>query len=618
MLDGASESGSDSTSRRQMLRGLGIATAAAMAGCTGDGGGGDGDGGGGGGNGESSGTGSADVGEAGERVPTLEIEYWSDMGSYTQVFEASIPGIEKDLEENLGLEVEAIPVAFTTQINNNFQDKRTNHFSYWTHSLSPDRLDPYEFCWRYNLTWAGANGSGNPSNYADCDHSVAALEQATATTPEQREQAVVESQSAMSEDIGTIPLAQILRFGAYDTENVEAAGLGSTGLQPTGYRALIESSSTSDQPLKANINPVTAETKTHLVINSSGSLALWNHLIYSTLMEYNEDYELEPVLAASEPEVANDGRDITFELRDATFHDGEPITAEDVKWTYNFIADNASNYPKASSPPYDSIEVVDEKTVTFRMQEPFLPLISRVLPRWGVLPKHIWEEGGASDNPRNVELDPIVGSGPYKVDNFQQGTTIQTTPHDGHPVHEPENDLYMSVYQDSQSAFRGFRNREINMFLRAPATIGNQIREDLDFAEVVNTNGFLPYLLYPQYSFGPGKFREMRHAVSQAIDRRALNQTALYGDSETLLHSTPFTPTHPSYPGKENLTKIADSETANPETAKQILRDEGWSFDDNGRLRYPEDVDLEPRWSQGDEPVDYPDQFPCADQLTSD
>ncbi len=610
MTDSASVASTNSVSRRRILEGLGVATAVSLAGCSGDT---DEDPGGDENDGEMDGTETAEAGSAGERVPTVEIEYWSDMGSYTQVFEGSIPGIKNNLEEHLGISVETIPVAFTTQINNNFQDKRTHHISYWTHSLSPDRLDPFEFTWRFNATWAGANGSGNPPNYANCDHSLAAKAQAEAATEAEREEAVNAAFSQMSEDIGSIPIAQILRFGAYDTNEVDAQSLGSTGLQPTGYRSLINSSTSADA-INTNTNPVTAETRTHLTINSTQSLALWNHLFYSTLTEYNENYELENLLA-EDYEVSDNGTTFEVTLRDGTFHNGDPITAEDVKWTFEFISENASEYPKASTPPYESIEVVDEKTVVFNTERSFLPLITRIWPRWGVMPKDVWQDAGAEESPRNVDLDPIVGSGPYQITNFEQGQIIQAEPHDGHPVFSPSDPINLNIFQDAQSAFRAFRNEEINVFLSAPAGIANEIRESIDRAEVVPTNGFLPYVLYPQMSFGPAMFREFRHAVSQAIDRNAANQTALYGDSETLLYSSAVTPNHPWYAGDENLTQIADTEQSNPEKARSVLEDAGWSFDDDGRLRYPEDIDLTPMWPEGSEPAEQPDDFPCVEEL---
>ncbi len=602
MVDSDIDADADRVSRRRILEGLGVATAGALAGCTGDESGGDGSGGG-------------DEGaSAGERVPTIELEYWSDMGSYTQVFEGSLPGITNNIEEHLGLSVETVPVAFTTQINNNFQDKRTHDISYWTHSLAPDRLDPFEFTWRFNATWAGANGSGNPNNYADCTHSLAALRQGEATSESERRELTNEAFGKMSEDIGSIPVAQILRFGAYDNDTVTANSLGSAGLQLTGYRSVINSE-TSEEALNINANPVTSETRTHLVINSTQALSVWNHLFYSTLTEYNEDYELENVLA-EDYEVRDDGTTFEVSLReDMQFHNGNEITAEDVKWTFEFISDNASNYPKASQPPYESIDVIDEKTVIFNTSESFLPLITRIWPRWGVMPKDVWQSSGAEENPRDVDLDPIVGSGPYKITNFEQGQIIQAEPHDGHPRFSPSQPVNVNIFQDSQSAFRAFQNEEINLFLSAPVGIANEIRETMDNAEVVPTNGYLPYVFYPQMSHGPFQHRELRMAWSQAIDRNAANQTALYGDSEPLLHSSAVTPKHPWYAGDENLTQIAETASSNPEVARAALTDAGYSFDGDGNLRYPEDIDLGPQWPEGSQPSEQPDAFPCMDEL---
>lgn len=606
-----SHADAETVSRRKYLEGLALSSAiVGLAGCSGESGSQEDDGGG-----ETADTEEAAAGAAGERVPTVEIEYWSDRGSYTRVFESSLPGLVSNLEEGLGISAEAVPVAFTTQVSNNFDDKRTHHLSYWTHSLTPTRLDPFEMTFRWSIEWAGANGLSNPNNYANCEHSVAARAQAEAGSTEERRAEVAAAQGQMSEDIMSIPIAQIVRYGAYNADEIEAGGLGQAGIQFTGYRSLIDSSSNTGQ-IVTNVDPVMVQTSTHPVINGTGPLTMWNHLIYSTLLEYNEEYELENVLV-SDYTVEDEATTFVFELRDGTFHNGEEITAEDVKFTFEFLSENSGEYSKASSPPYESIEVVDDKTVQFNMETSYLPLLTRVLPRWGVMPKSVWEGANAGENPRNVGLDPVVGSGPYQVESFNQGSFIELSPHDGHPVFSTESDLTLRAYQDAQSAFRAFSGGDINMFMQAPAGIADEIRNSVEFGELARTEGFLPYVLYPQMPFGPQKFEAFRHAVSQSIDRNAMNQTALFGDSETIQHSSVFMPTHPWYTGEDNLRKIADSEAANPERARQILQDAGWTFDDDGRLHYPDDADLSPTYPEGEVPMDYPEQFPCVSELES-
>jgi peptide/nickel transport system substrate-binding protein len=237
-----------------------------------------------------------------------------------------------------------------------------------------------------------------------------------------------------------------------------------------------------------------------------------------------------------------------------------------------------------------------------------------VLPFWGVFPKDVWVDGGARENPTGVELDPIVGSGPYRVEQWNQGQSVFLTPHDGHPLYQPESDLVLRAFSDDQTPFRAFQEGEINMFSIGPPAIAEDIRNNMSNAEVTVMGGFQTSIMYPQMTFGPMMFREFREAFSRGMNRKKMNQAVLNGDSEPVLYSDPWSDAHPWYPGEDKLTRIADPE-ANPEKAKEVLSEEGWSWDDQERLRYPEDVDLTPLWEQGKEPADFPDRFPCVQEI---
>lgn len=598
------ETNGEGLSRRRVIGALATTASIGAAGCTG------------GSSSEDSGgvetdtedQSSSEAGSAGERVPTIDLEYWT--GNTVQ--ENSVAGFSSDLPE-IGIELNPQAVSFSTQVQHNFEDQRNLHIAYWSHGMSPSRLDAFEFTWRFNAKWAGANGFANPTNYADCGHTTAANNARTATNPEVRQEAVTEAHAKMSSDVGTIPLCKRINYGAYRTDQIEADGLGQAAIAGGSMYSLIKSESKGDYPIVFNVGDTSVETKVHPANDSDSVLAQYNNLIYSPLVGYNEDWELTNILA-EDYEVSDDGTTYTFSLRDATFHNGNPVTAEDVQFTYNFIADNAQSFPKASSPPYESIEIIDDQTVAFNLETPFPALVGRVLPFWGVLPKDVWLAGGAEENPSGVDLDPIVGSGPYEVEQWNQGESIFLTPHDGHPLYQPESDLVLRAFSDDQTPFRAFQEGEINMLSIGPPAIAQNIRENMNNAEVTVMGGFQTTIMYPQMTFGPMMFREFREAFSRGMDRENMNQAVLNSDSEPVLYSDPWSDAHPWYPGEDELTKIAEP-SANPERARDILADEGWTWDDEDRLRYPEDADLSPEWPQGDEPADYPDRFPCVEDL---
>lgn len=577
-------------SRRRMLQALGASGSAALAGCNMLGGGK-----------------SGSNGDLGERVPTITVEYWSNLGGLSKIKEDSAPIIKQSLEDRLGMTVEIKPVEFTTQINNTIQDKRTHHIGFWYHTNTPDRLDPHEMTRRYSADWAGGNGQANPANYANCEYTHAAVGQAEASSEEERQELVTKAHSKMSEDLTTLPIFPNYEFGAVRTDAVTLNAVGDAGVTRTNPHFYIQSETDRDQLVSVD-TPVAMETGNYPIIDSSGAQAIWNHLITSTLTEYDENFELQNVLA-KDYEVEDGARRITVELRDATFHNGDPVTSEDVKFTYEQLANHPGAYPQASSPPYKSINVVDEKTTEFVFNQPFLPLVQKVWPRWGIMHKESWEEGGAPNNPEEFDPETIIGAGPFAIRDFSVGSHLDLTPHDGHPVYSPGHDLFLQAYRNEQTAVEAFRANEVQLAPNlSPGSLENIKNNMGDNATTVAQPGFMPFILYPQQSWSPGQFREFRAAVGAAIDRRRMSATALRGAADPELHSVPLMAAHPARPDDSDLTKMGPPE-GDEEAARQALSDAGWGWDNNDRLHYPTDKDLSPPWPAEETPD--PEEFPC-------
>jgi len=139
------------------------------------------------------------------------------------------------------------------------------------------------------------------------------------------------------------------------------------------------------------------------------------NLIYDGLVELTGELQPVPGLAESwenpEPTVW------TFKLRSGVkFHDGEPLTAEDVVFTYETILDPAFNAQyRTLFTPIESIEAVDDTTVKFTLSEPYAPLLSYL--DMGIVPKHLVERGA------DIGMNP-VGTGPMKMKSWTRGSEI--------------------------------------------------------------------------------------------------------------------------------------------------------------------------------------------------
>ncbi|MFC6723714.1 ABC transporter substrate-binding protein [Halobium palmae] len=597
------------TNRRAYLAKLGAVSGAALAGCSGQE---ESEGTGGMDNGSGNANSGGGNGELGEIVPQITIKYPSGLSSLTPVAESALPIIQNNIQDILGVPVEILPAGVGSNVNDIINDARKAHFQFLSVSEDPSRLDPNNLLSFFTIDGAGAGPPLNWNHYANCEYTQAVQNQASAASENKREEYVHKAIRIASQDIQSINLTSDTVYGAYRADQIQLADTGSAGLTKTNPGPLISSQPTNADAKSTDITSDVIASKNHLTTQAITGFLFVNNTVYSPLLRYNKNRELVTALA-EDYTVNNSFQQFTFNLRDTTFQNGDPVTAEDVKWTYEFYTNNTDQFPTARSLPFDSINVVDERTVEFNFSNSIPYFHRTVVSRLGILPKDVWLNGGAQENPQDVTLNSVIGSGPYEVTNFEAGSLIQTDSIQDH-WDDPSGPFRLRSFQDSTSKLRAFQSGDLNLLLDLAPDQAKNIRDQTDDAgEVVTVDSFIPIWLHPFMHIAPGKFREFRLATSQAIDRQRISQVALYGDANPELVSSILSPSHPWYPDDgEGMTQIADSPTSNPESAKQVLSEAGWGWDGNGRLHYPPDADLAPLWPQGEGPEEYPDRFPCA------
>jgi peptide/nickel transport system substrate-binding protein len=146
-----------------------------------------------------------------------------------------------------------------------------------------------------------------------------------------------------------------------------------------------------------------------------------NRLIFSGLIKFDSRGLPQPDLAESWG-VSADGMIYNFTLRPtARWHDGQPVTSDDVLYTIEVIKSAGSLFPQDIKDLWSQIEVkrLDDRTFQFKLPEPFAPFLDYAT--FGVLPKHILESVPADQLPTaEFNLNPI-GTGPYVFDSLQTG-----------------------------------------------------------------------------------------------------------------------------------------------------------------------------------------------------
>ena len=135
--------------------------------------------------------------------------------------------------------------------------------------------------------------------------------------------------------------------------------------------------------------------------------------IFLSLLTYDVNLKPMPSLARSWT-ISSDGKTYTFKLEpNAKWHDGKPLTSEDVLYTVKEFLPITHPRAKAIFGRCESITAPDAQTVVFKLTEPFGPFIGAFdISNLPVMPKHIYAGTDVVKNPAN--LNPI-GSGPFKL-----------------------------------------------------------------------------------------------------------------------------------------------------------------------------------------------------------
>jgi peptide/nickel transport system substrate-binding protein len=153
-------------------------------------------------------------------------------------------------------------------------------------------------------------------------------------------------------------------------------------------------------------------------VQSGLATAMPSTQIFASPLRYDDNWNPKPYLAESW-EVAPDGLSVTLKLvKNAVFHDGHPITSEDVAFSIMTIK---ANHPFQSMlAAVDKVDTPDPLTAVIRLSHPHPALLLAMSPAlMPIIPKHVYGDGqDIKSHPANVKP---VGSGPFKLTEYKQG-----------------------------------------------------------------------------------------------------------------------------------------------------------------------------------------------------
>src|SRR3989441_8634855 len=226
--------------------------------------------------------------------------------------------------------------------------------------------------------------------------------------------------------------------------------------------------------------------------------------------------------------VAADSKSATFTLRKGIkFHNSEPVTPQDVKFSYeNYRGAKADVFKQKT----ERVEIVDDRTIRFVFKEPFLDFAilfgtaNVAGPGW-VVPEKYYKQVGAD----GFKQKPI-GAGPYKLVRHQPCVKVEMEAFDGYyrPVHVKE--LVMVSVPEAATRVAMLERGEADLIYFVPGELINKVGKlpGVMLAPVLSGSWWLEF---PGFQDPKSPFRDkrVREAVSLAIDRRAINQAEAGG-----------------------------------------------------------------------------------------
>ena len=205
-------------------------------------------------------------------------------------------------------------------------------------------------------------------------------------------------------------------------------------------------SQTAEEP-KILTTAVSAELNTLYPLNMDVQNNIGTKLCYEGLVNY-ENGEIVPCLAESW-EFSDDGKALTFHLKQGvTFHDGTPFNAEAVKTDFEFAHPNPNFSNISAVANVESIEVVDEYTVTFHYPNPYFAyLMDFCYPEVMVLESPaVLEEGNYQS------MNGVVGTGPYVYEEIVDGDYVRFVRNENYWGEQPYYDEVIVKYIPDASA----------------------------------------------------------------------------------------------------------------------------------------------------------------------
>ncbi len=481
--------------------------------------------------------------------------------------------------KELGWDVEAYPIDY----KQNVQKVVLEHdYDMWLVRFTGVslRIDPNVFIYKVHHSSQYKKGGYNWTGYANPEVDKLAEAQQGEMDLQKRRDLVFKAQEMIHGDQPENVLVNAAMTNAYRSDRLKnlvpmmGEGIGSFWtdinmevIQGDGY---VRSGVTT---ALAYLNPVAAK---------DGKEFKELRMVYDRLFRIAPDGQAKPWAAKSYS--VPDPKTIDVAIREGMlWHDGQPVTAEDVKFTFDYHTKWKAPFFLASLKNIESVSVTGKHSVRIKLHEPSAPFFVDVLAAVFLIPKHIWQ-----DIPEKVDVDDAlnytnekpIGSGPFKFDHWDRGREMKVSAFKEHFNPPKCAGNIMIVYGSHDAMAAAIEKGECD---RTRYILKPSLMEDLN--KVKNCVG----KAYPSHGFYDLSYHTRRPPLTDPAFRKAIAHVlpkemikdAVLGGHATIGGSV-MAPVNEFW---HNPAVKPFPEDLN--AAKKILAQAGYTWDDKGKLHYP-------------------------------
>jgi peptide/nickel transport system substrate-binding protein len=326
------------------------------------------------------------------------------------------------------------------------------------------------------------------------------------------------------------------------------------------------------------INPLLAETDADRDLTS---------LVYSGLLKASAGGEFINNLSETYS-VSPDGLTYSFKLKESIyFHDGEPLTTEDVEFTIFKARDSILKSPRRINWETVEVRVLSDREIEFVLPQPYSPFLQNAT--LGILPKHLWKNLEPEQFAASLLNVEPVGSGPYKIKKIKRGsdglpTYYELAAFNDYALGEPYiKELLVKMFSNENDLVTSFKKGEVENINSVSPQEAAAFEDRSDFQLLTTPLPRIFGAFFNQNQATVFVNQEVREALEVSVDKKELVDKILSGYGVAIGSPIPV-----GILKNEADESSDNNEVDRIERAKEILENGGWEIDEESGLWYKE------------------------------